>query len=248
MAAVLTCGEDALLSHRSAAALWGIAPSARACIDVTTGRGRGERSGITLHRARGLHPNDRAELDGIPITSLPRTLLDLAEVVSRDRLEAAFEGADRLRLIDLGAIVELCARSPGRRGLKPLRALLSDYGPGAEAHSELERRFLVFCREGDLPQPSINAHVAGLEVDALWRDGRLVAELDGYAFHSTRGAFERARVRDARLQLAGYRVLRITHRMLEKDPEAVAGTICSLLDGSRLSPERLSGGPGFEIR
>lgn len=231
MAAVLSCGEDALLSHRDAAAVWDIGSTGGARIDVTTiGRGRRERRGIILHRVRRLHPDDRAELDGIPTTSLPRTLLDLAEVVSRARLEDAFESAERLRLLDLSAVAELFERSPGRRGLKPLRALLADAAePAAETRSELERRFLIFCREAGLPRPSVNVSVAGFEVDAFWPEARLVVELDGYAFHRTRTAFERDRARDAELQLGGCRVLRITHRMLEREAAAVAERVHAML-------------------
>lgn len=167
--------------------------------------------------------------EGIPVTTVARTLLDLAEVVDMRRLERAFEEAERLRLLDLRVIERTCERNAGRRGLKPLRALLSDAQPVVDTRSELERRFLTFCRGAQLPPPAVNVIVAGFEVDALWPDRRLVVELDGYAFHRTRAAFERDRARDAALQLAGYRVLRLTARRLGEEPAAVAEAVRRLL-------------------
>jgi Protein of unknown function (DUF559) len=231
MAAVLAFGPDALLSHRNAAAHWQLRRIARAEVDVTvpTRTRRGQR-GITLHQVRGLHPDDRAVLEGIPVTTVARTLLDLAEVVPRRDLERAFEEAERLRLLDVRAIESLWQRSRGRRGLLPLGALLAgQHEPQQVTRSELERRFLRLCRDADLPRPAINLFVAGLEVDAIWQEHRLVVELDGHAFHRTRAAFERDRIRDATLQLAGYRVVRVTQRRLESQPRAVAETMRALL-------------------
>jgi predicted transcriptional regulator of viral defense system len=149
MAAVLACGEGALASHRNAGAHWGIAPYHGARIDVTTtARGRTGPAGVTVHRVRALHPEDRAVREGIPVTSVARTLLDLAEIVSPRRLERAFEGAERLRVLDAAAVQRLLERSRGRRGLRALRALLAAYcGEVPETRSPLERRFLDFCRE-----------------------------------------------------------------------------------------------------
>lgn len=229
IAAVLAGGEGAVLSHRSAAALWGFAGSPR-IVDVTAPRSRRGRPGIRLHRARLHDPHDITRRDGFPVTSVPRTLLDLADVVRVQELERSFEEADRLRLLDVPALEEMLARSPGRRGLRPLGALLSQARqPVPDTRSELERRFLRLCREGRLPQPAVNALVAGYEVDACWPDRRLVVELDGYAYHRTRAAFERDRARDAVLQRVGCRVIRLTHRMIDEDPAAVVETVRSLL-------------------
>jgi hypothetical protein len=232
MAAVLACGPDALLSHRSAAALWGLLSAAGSQVDVTAPgcRGRG-RPGIALHRVRSLHADDRAIRESIPVTAPARTLLDLSEVLRPRRLTLAFEEAERLGLLDMRALHGLWERSPGRRGLQPLGGLLSEGRDPPNTRSALERRFVELCRGENLPLPTLNAGVAGFEVDALWPDERLIVELDGYAFHRTRGAFERDRIRDADLQLAGYRVLRITSRRLEQEPAAVAETVRSLLDG-----------------
>ena len=178
MAAVLARGDGALLSHRSAAALWGFAPAAAPRIDVTAGRTRHGQPGIALHHVRSLHPADCAARDHIPLTTVARTLLDLSEVVSPRQLERAFEEAERLQL--------LAGRFPRR----------------AQSSSECSS---TFAATPDCPPPAVNVSVAGFEVDAVWPDRGLVVELDGYAFHRTRAAFERDRVRDAKLQLAGLR-------------------------------------------
>jgi very-short-patch-repair endonuclease/predicted transcriptional regulator of viral defense system len=228
MAAVLSCGEDALLSHRSAAALWGIAPYQGRWIDVIApGSRRGRRSPIAVHGG-ALLAKDGTLRDGIPVTSVARTILDLAEVVDRRRLERAVEQAERMEVLDLRAL-ECMAMRHGRRALKPLRAVLAELRPSPETRSELERRFVAFCRKADLPTPGINRIVLGFEVDALWHSERLVVELDSYSFHRSRRAFELDRQRDAALAIAGYRVLRITDRRLREDPSAVADTIRALL-------------------
>lgn len=231
MAAVLACGPGALLSHRSAAALWGLGFDARSRIEVTTsGRGGRGRSSLAPHHVRALDPCDRTVRDGIPLTTIPRTLLDLAEVVGARQLERVFAEVDRSRLLDLVAIERLCERSTGRRGLKLLRALLAEHrGAVPETRSELERRFLGLCCEAELPPPVVNVVVAGFEVDALWQEQRLVVEIDGFAYHRSRVAFERDRERDRHLRLTGCRVLRITDRMLANDAAAVVGAIRSLL-------------------
>jgi hypothetical protein len=234
MAAVLACGPEAMLSHHSAAALWELRPTARSAVDVTApGRTRHGRPGITFHPVRRLDPVDRARLDGVPVTTVARTLFDLAEVLAPRQLERAFEQAERLRLLDLRAINNLARRSRGRHGLRALSALLAERRePAPATRSELERRFLDLCHTAGLPRPAVNIVVSGLEVDAVWPDQRLVVELDGHAFHHTRAAFERDRLRDATLQLAGYRVLRVTHRRLEREPATVAETVRALLADS----------------
>jgi hypothetical protein len=231
MAAVLAFGPTALLSHRSAGALWGLRPTSAHRIEVTVAaHHRSSRDRIHVHVARRLGAEDGTQRESIPVTTVPRTLLDLAEVLSPTQLQRVFEEADRLDLVDMREIEGLLARSHGRRGLRALRATLaSRRGPPPRTRSELERRFLDLCREADLPLPSPNALVAGLEVDAVWPASRLVVELDGFAYHRDRAAFERDRERDAILQLAGYRVLRFTHRRMESEPAAVIGALRGLL-------------------
>lgn len=240
MAAVLACGPQALLSHRSAAALWDLAPSSSPLIDVTASRARAGHRGIRLHRPRTLHPEDRARRDTIPVTSIARTLFDLAEAVDRRRLERAFEQAERLRLLNTSAVARVCERGRGRRALKVIAPLLAASSPTPETRSELERRFLDVCRRARLPPPEVNVLVEGFEVDALWRDQKLIVELDGYEYHSTRAAFERDRDRDMALQISGYRIIRVTSRRLADDPGEVADGVRALLGWRADSVRRIS--------
>jgi very-short-patch-repair endonuclease len=213
-------------SHQCAAWLFDISRAPTRIHITTTARGYGLQ-GIHVHRVGSIHPDDRTEIENIPVTSLPRTLLDLAEVLPINRLERAIENAERRQLFDLNAMNELMDRSSGRHGLKPLSMLLSKLIEPARTRSELERSFLDRCREAGFPRPQVNALVAGYEVDAVWSDQRLIVELDGYAFHGTRAAFERDRSRDVQLQLAGYRVLRITGRMLDSGVAALGQLLAS---------------------
>jgi very-short-patch-repair endonuclease len=229
MAAVLACGAVAVLSHRDAAALCGLRPCLRMTTDVTTTRNARSRPGIDVHRVKNLHPDDRTIRQGIPTTTVARTLLDLAEVVRPTELEKAFDEAERRRLLDLASFDALFARSAGRHGLGAARAVLRRTA-SADTRSELEAAFLRFCGDHGIPRPQTNVLVEGFVVDALWPEQKLIVELDGYAFHgTTRNAFERDRVRDADLQRAGYRVLRLTWRRLHEEPEPVAATVRALL-------------------
>jgi very-short-patch-repair endonuclease len=229
MAAVLACGPRAVLSHQSAAALWGLRPTARSKIDVIAQRraGRG-RAGLSVHRARGLRPRDVTRRRNIPCTTVARTLLDLADAVDRSGLERALEQAEILRLVDLASLQDVLARADGRHGAPMLRAVLADHDPGsALTRSELERRFLKLCRDAALPSPRVNARVRvdgdGFEVDFSWPGRRLIAELDGFGTHGTRAAFERDCRRDRLLQLGGRRVVRFTWRQLVGEPDEIAG-------------------------
>ncbi|MGZ8665524.1 MAG: DUF559 domain-containing protein [Solirubrobacterales bacterium] len=240
MAAVLAGGTGALLSHRSAAALWGLVTPPGRTEDVTVVRGsrRGpaavlakRRPGarIAFHQPRSFDPRDRSSCDRIPVTAVPRTLLDLAEAIDRASLRRALEEAERLRLLDPTAVCSLLDRSRGRHGLRPLRSLLTSLEPVAITRSGLEDAFLDLCRRAGLPLPDVNASIAGHEVDAVWRAHGLVVELDGYEYHRTAAAFERDRIRDAQLQVAGYDVLRFTYRRVAKQPREVVATIKALI-------------------
>jgi very-short-patch-repair endonuclease len=230
LAAVLACGRDAVLSHRSAGHLWEVRPTASGLLEVTVAGSGRRHPGIRVHRVRRLDSRDCTVVDGIPVTTVARTLLDLAEVITPRQLENAIEGAERRRLFDLDAINDLCGRSPGRRGRKPLKAALADYKEPPRTRRELERLFIDVCRNGNLPRPVCNTIVNGHEVDATWPNTNLIVELDSWEFHGkTRAAFEDDRRRDAKLLLAGYRVVRLTWRRLHREPDAVAGELRALL-------------------
>lgn len=231
LAAVLACGPDAALSHHAAVALWGLRPRRGGPVDVTVpGRRKHGQRGIRVHNVRALADADRTILDGIPVTSPSRALLDYAEVGRPQQLRLALEAADRQGLLDARAIEELIARSPGRRERGPLRAALAEInGPSPWTRSELERRFLALIREDGLPEPHCNVVVAGHVVDFHWQQQRLVVEVDGYEFHRSRRAFESDRERDAALQLAGLRVLRVTHRRVS-EPRPLIDQLRALLE------------------
>ncbi len=235
MAAVLACGEKALLSHRDAAALRALRHTARRAIDVTVvGSRRRSRPRLTIHSAAELHPHDRAEVDGIPVTSVARTLLDLAEVVPATELRRAYEAAERQQVLDFKALNELIGRSNGRRGLAPLIALL-DYNPAiaVESKSDLESAFIDLVRETSLPLPSLNVLVEGYLVDAYWPAERIVVELQSYEHHAHRQAFDRDYAKLGRLTMAGYQVLPLTDRQLKLERDWVAAALAALLGAGR---------------
>jgi very-short-patch-repair endonuclease len=230
LAAVLACGDGAVLSHRSAAALWGLRPSSARTVEVTVQRGGGRRrAGIAVHRPAA--PVESAVERRIPVTSPARTLLDLAGVVDFASLRRAVERAEELRLFDLRAIEEVLAAHPGRRGRRALMAAVEHARDVTLTRSELERLFLELCEAHGLPRPLVNVQVEGLEVDFHWPHARLVVEADSRRHHGTAAAFERDRRRDERLVAAGWTVLRVTHRRLVSDAAGVADTLRALLAG-----------------
>jgi predicted transcriptional regulator of viral defense system len=235
LAAVLASGSGAALSHRSAAALWGIRASSGTRVEVAVPHGGRSKAGIHVHRIV-LAADERTVERAIPVTTPARTLLDLAAVLPPHQIERAIEQAEVLRLSDAIALEALVARHPRRAGTRALRRILGDARIGETVtRSELERRFLVFLDDHGLPRPLVNAPlelpVGWIEADCLWRAERLVVELDGYASHGTRTSFERDRARDRALQVAGWRVLRITWRHLRTQPDTVAADLRRLLAG-----------------
>jgi len=230
-AAVLACGEGSLLSHRSAAALHGLAKPRGQKIDVTAPRGRQYRPGrlrVQLHRCQ-LHEEDRTSRAEIPVTSVARTLFDLSEVVQFHQLEQAWEEADRLRLLQLAAVERVCERGYGRRALKPIRRLLTAARAPAGGRSPLEERFQRFREASGIPAGATNVEVMGKEVDVLWPGAKLIVELDSWEFHGHRAAFKRDRARDSRLLVAGYRTVRVTHDRLDTEATLLAAEILALL-------------------
>jgi len=163
------------------------------------------------------------------VTTVARTLFDLAEFVSFKRLESAWEEADRLGFLELRAVARVCERGYGRRALRPIRRLLVEARATTITRSPLEDEFAAFCRDHDLPTPSFNTTVLGFEVDALWPRERLAAELDSWEFHRHRAAFERDRARDTTLQVSGYKTIRITHRRLHQEAPILVKALRALL-------------------
>ena len=204
MAAVLGAGPDAVLSHRSAAALWGIRPTSAARVEVTTPRDLRRRTHLHPHRAV-LPADEVTRKDGIPVTTPERTLLDLAAVTQRHELDRALDEAEILRLPGPQHLLD---RHPHHRGTTNLRALLLH--ARRSTRSPLEAEFLEFVDDHGFERPETNTIIEGYEVDAVWREQRLIVELDGYATHGTRRAFERDRARDRKLSAKGWRPIRLT--------------------------------------
>jgi hypothetical protein len=233
MAAVLACGEGAVLSHRSATALWELLPVPSGAIDVLVERcGPRRKTGIAVHETLYLPERDRTVVDFIPVTSIPRTLLDLAEIAPT-KLRRAWDEADRRGRLDLGAVRELCDRSSGRRGLRQMLAVMADTSETPHTKGELEALFFDFCHAYALPVPICNALVEGYEVDAFWPEYALIVELDSWTYHRGRRAFERDRERSAALQAAEYRVIPITWRRLTRHPAEVAEQLRMLMRSPR---------------
>jgi very-short-patch-repair endonuclease len=212
MAAVLACGPEAVLSHRSAADLWGLRRS-NVRIAVTVPHRRRAPLELEIHRSRLQEPAHFARLEGIPLTSVARTLLDLAAVLPSLDLARAIDRAERLDLFDLGAIEEVLGRARGRRGAAALRRAVATWRP-RHTRSELEDRFHNLLQAAPLSMPQFNVLLEGErgihEVDAVWTEHVLVVQLDGFAYHRTRRDLERDADTDADLEFAGYRVVRLT--------------------------------------
>lgn len=230
MAAVLACGAGTVLSHRSAAALWGLG-DARKCVDVSVpSRAGRSRDGIGVHRADKLDPCDVTVHERIPCTTPARTLLDLAAVADRRTLERAVDRAEELRNFDLDTLDELLRRHPRRRGRRALTAVLADYGRSTATRSVAEERMLVLIDAAGLPRPHVNAWIAldgntGYEADFLWPEVRLIVEVDGRAHHTRRRAFAHDRQRDRRLALAGYETRRYAASELQSRPDQVVNEL-----------------------
>jgi very-short-patch-repair endonuclease len=226
MAAVLAAGPRAVLSHRAAAAVWQLKSSDHLEVTAPTER---RRPGIRIHRSK-LPPDEITTIRAIPVTTIPRTLLDLAATLPDHQLERVVNEAEAQGLRDRLSLADLVARYPGRKGLRTIKQILERLQAGTTVtHSELEARFLAFIRKTGLPSPALNAHLMGFECDCMWRDQRVVVELDGHATHDNFGAFERDRARDRALAAGGWRTVRITWRQLHAEPESIAADLRRVL-------------------
>lgn len=232
LAAVLALGDGALLSHVSAAALWGLRPSSAVAIHVTvpTSAGHPHRRAIVVHRSRTLTASDARRHESIPVTGAARTLLDIAGVLAPGPLERAVERSLHLRLFDLHALETVLDRNPRRPGASALAAIVATiHAEPSPTRSKLEELMRDLCDQHAIPRPAVNAIVEGEEVDFFWRAQRLIVETDGHETHGTRVAFENDRAKDARLTMLGYRVVRFTHRQLVYERPVVINTLRALL-------------------
>ena len=230
MAACLACGKGAFVGDRSGAVLWQTLPPDEVVrpVDILLRYGIRKHPGINARRAASLRNDEVTKLDGIPITTPARTILDLAAIASPRKLERVLADALSRRLTTRRDLEKLLARARGRRGTAALRAWLTGQAPGL-TRSEAEERLLALLRKARLAEPELNVRVNGLEVDFYWRTQRLVAEVDGFAFHAAADAFENDRSRDLVLASVGLRVVRITWKNLVREPEVVIARLAAAL-------------------
>jgi hypothetical protein len=233
-AAVAACGRRAVLSHGTAGAHWDLMSPRGSRIHVTTPSRSGrdpDPTRIRLHRVGTLRPWECALGEGMPTTTVARTLLDLSPTLRSRAMEDVIARSDRLGLFDLLAVRRCLAEHPRQHGAPALRRLLDDLeGIGAaDLRSRLEVEMLQLCDDYGLPQPVVNATICGFMVDFTWLGTKLVVETDGYTYHSTRTAFERDRARDQTLALAGYTVVRFTYNQVTQTPAVVARRLGRLL-------------------
>lgn len=234
MAAVLSCGPAAVLSHQSAAALWALRGYSGGAIHVTALHKSTSSKRIRRHVSH-LPLDERTVEEGIPVTTVPRTIFDLAATESIDVVENLLREAEHLQLWDKLSLPHLLERYPGRRGVRKVRAALErlEEEPEGRKRSPLEERFAPFLRLHRLPLPRFNDWIIlgdkRYQVDCHWPDLRQIVELDGWRSHSTRTAFREDRARDRRLLAAGYAVTHITWNQLDDEPEAVAADLRALL-------------------
>jgi very-short-patch-repair endonuclease len=231
-AALLAAGEQAMLSHDTAARLWNLRPRivdrAPIHLSVPVG-GCPRRPGICAHRTRTLLPRDLGVRDGLPVTSAARTLVDIAGTLTARERELALDEGLRNRIVTRAQVADVIARAGNRAGSKALKELLHDGRNTTVTRSEAEEALLALVRNAGLPDPEVNAWLIGLMVDFLWRRERIVVEVDGYAFHGSRRRFEDDRARDAKLAAAGYHVIRITWLQMRHEPLAVIARLAQAL-------------------
>jgi hypothetical protein len=236
LAAVRACGAGAVLSRRSAATAWGILNGDGRRFDVVAPGRSGGRSGsemVDLRRTRRLDPADVTMLRGVPITTVGRTLLDLAGIVGPRVLQHAVHEAEVERVLDVDAVLATIERNPGRRGVRVLRAALGVSAPDP-TNSTFVTAFLGLCVAFGLPRPKLSVHVDGgdrlYEVDALFADEHVIVELDSRRVHSTARNFDSDRRRDSVLAAHGYQTLRYTWHRIRDEPAEIAAELRRVLD------------------
>lgn len=236
IAAVMACSPGAFLSHLDAAALWQIYDSRSNAIHVTTtSRAARRLPGIQVHRARKLDPEDVTTKDGIPVTTVARTLVDLSDVLPRDRLLRAIREAEYLQLLDHDTLIAAVQRANGRKRLTELKKAIERHTPGQIVREELEHRFRELVHAAGLPDSETNVKVKTRRrtytIDCFWRDEGVAVELDGRAAHARAAAFEEDRARDAALTAIGLRPLRFTWRRVTEEPDDVLAELKATLSG-----------------
>ena len=229
----------AVASHASAAYLWGIYRYAPERIDVTAPIRRRAKREFVVHFSSILAPEDRTEREGIPVTSVPRLLMDLAIRSQSQQLDRLLERTEELGLFDLHALQDVLDRAGGHRGRGRLRRALALYQPDpAFTRSRFEKDFRRRVYRAGIAAPSMNFNAHGYELDAYWPDLRFAVELDLYETHGTRAAFERDHLRQEELKLRGIEMVRITRPRFQRDSDAVMRNLAALLERRRAELHR----------
>jgi hypothetical protein len=217
--------QPIVASHWSAAWLWEVARFRPDRIAVTAPKPRRSRRPYAVHCAV-LVRDERAVREGIPVTSLARTYLDLAATERAQTVEGILDRAAERNLLDLGPVRDVLARHPDHPGAAKLEAALAIYRPRRKfTRSGFERRFLALVVEAGLPEPAMNVFVAGHELDAYWEEARFGVELDSWETHGSRLSFEEDRVRSDDFLLASLKVTRVTETRLDREPGAVVASL-----------------------
>jgi predicted transcriptional regulator of viral defense system len=229
VAAVLACGDGAVLSHRSAAWLWGFIRSCPSEPEVTApGRGH-RRARLRVHRVAALADRDCGVMEKVAVTTVSRTLIDLAEVASARELSQAIDRAKRTGRLDLHSLDLILSRRNRTGGAKRLRKALALYRRPVFDRARSELLFLDAIEREGLPLPVINTWVEEFEIDAYWEAERFAVEVDGWETHGSREAFENDRLRQENMKLAGIDCIRITASRIEKEPQQVAKRLRTFL-------------------
>jgi very-short-patch-repair endonuclease len=235
MAAVLFRGKGALVSYQSAVWLWGFERNLEIPVHVSVRwRGHGQDA-IGLHHCPALREEDVAETERLPVTAVPRTLLDYASTAKRTRLDRAIDQADRLGLLDLAAIDLITDEVRGHRGRGPLRRAMVTYRESGFTRSGGEKRMLAALADGGVRRPVVNNFIEGYELDFYWEQERFAVELDSWEHHRSRRSFEEDRKRQDELTMAGIEMVRITGTRLRREPRKVAMRISEHLARRRQS-------------
>ena len=244
-AAVLYAGEGSILSHETGIWWWQLLDRPPSVIHVSTAGRRASHGNVRVHCRRRL---ERVWHNGLPVTTVAQSLLDYAATAPFNRLRYVLAEAEYRQLLDLDAVRTMAGR--GRPGSGKLKLALERHMPQlARTRSEFERAFLPVCEAAGLPLPDVNKHVAGIRVDAVWWEQRVVVELDGGPGHLSRARMVRDRRNDLKLRAAGFVVLRYTWDQLMTEPELIIADLRAALTlpvlsaspGSRSRPRGLAG-------
>ncbi len=249
LAAVLACGPGAVLSHRSAAALHGLRPTDRSGIDVTIPhRSSRKHEGVDVHRSTTLTAQDVTIVQGIPCTTIARTILDIAEVIRQRQLERVFDQAEQEEVLNFDALQEQIDRNPTRAGANRIRAMMENRTVGVGVPwSKLERDFKAMIAAAGLPIPLVNQFVLpgdgepAIRPDFYWPAHGVIVQTDGWKSHRTWWAFQNDRRNDQRLIAAGYQVIRITYKQIQEEADRLVALISTMLG---VTATRRSRAPG----